>query len=459
MKKKAISVVAVAALMVPQAVEANAQAPAHVQRTGERFSSSYGFPTFDWSGYQWAVRQTEGTLNWGDPQAKDPADNRAKWVNGAQVMPNGDLKLRSEGIRGGVEINAVESTGYGTYTFEFSADFNKMDPHNVLGIFPYDMAEMELNEVDEVHKNSHGSTEIDFIEISRWGSVDRALPHGGVTYYPDTERGPESYKISEFDIPAGHQTLLTIAEWEEDYLRVITKTKDGKVLSDVTATERVPRDTGTQQMRINLWTTPANEQEHRNARADEITFHEYTYSPQIGDAESKTSSEKETGASAAPKPDAPEAPKSAAPKPEAENGTVPPAPASEKPKPENGAVPPAPVKDKPAAENGDAPAASAPDKAEGVNGAVPPAPVEDETAAEYGDVPPAWAEKKAAAESGLIPRAQAPEPTREVHPGYSVTFAEDEEEAPEENSSSQVGSSQDSIFLKLFLSLRSLLGL
>ena len=280
----ALMVAAVASTSVIAPVAAQAEMPAHIERTGQRFSSSYGFPTFDWSGFQWGVRQTHGVIDWGDPQAKDPSDGKQKWVNGAKVLPNGDLSIRSEGIGGGVEINAVKSTGYGTYTFEYSADFNAMDPHNVLGIFPYDMAEMELNKVHEVHENGDGSTEIDFIEISRWGSVDRKLPHGGVTYYPDERRPwrPNSYVIGQFDIPAGPQRLTTIAEWEQDWLRVVTKTAEGRVLSDVYSTTRIPRDTGTQQLRINLWTTPTNRRAHTSAKPDEIIFHKFGYAPSIG---------------------------------------------------------------------------------------------------------------------------------------------------------------------------------
>lgn len=282
MKKQVITLVVTAAMIAPLSVspvEAQESMPAHIQRTGERFSTNYDFPTFDWSGHKWAVRQTEGKLNFGGPQAEDPADGRAKWINGAQVLPNGDLKIQNDGIRGAVEINAIDSTGYGTYTFEYSGDFDNMDPHNVLGIFPYDMAELELNKLDEVHKNASGSTEIDFIEISRWGQIDRKLPHGGVTYYPDTPQLPSRYNIDQFDVPAGQQTLQTIAQWEHNYLRVITKKKDGEVLSDVTSTHRVPQDTGTQQLRINLWTTGANKGEHKKAEGDEIIFHDYSYTP------------------------------------------------------------------------------------------------------------------------------------------------------------------------------------
>ena len=347
---KPISIAAAVALAVTLGAyptQASADVPAHIQRTGQRFSTSYGFPTFNWSGHDWAVRQTDGVIDWGGPQAADPDDNRAKWVNGARVLPNGDLQIRNEGIRGGVEINAVDSTGYGTYTFEYSADFNDMDPHNVLGIFPYDMAEMELNKAAEVHKNSHGSTEIDFIEISRWGQVSRPLPHGGVTYYPDTLWGPSRYNIDQFDIPAGQVTLQTIAEWEKDYLRVVTKTEEGEVLSDVTSTTRIPRDTGTQQLRINLWTTESNKsfvagkQAYQHADGDEITFHDFSYSPEIGVAANRAVANLPIEQPPAPQPPAPEAPAQEAPAPQPP-ASLPSAPAPAAPA-DRVAVPPAPA--------------------------------------------------------------------------------------------------------------------
>lgn len=431
MKKQVVSLTVAAALIAPLTTtpaQAQADVPQHIQRTGKRFSTDYDFPTFDWSGCEWAVRQTEGKLNFGGPQAADPADNRAKWVNGATPLPNGDLKIRNEGIRGGVEINAVDSTGYGTYTFEYSADFNEMDPHNVLGIFPYDMAELELNKYDEVHKNSHGSTEIDFIEISRWGVVNRPLPHGGVTYYPDTAQRPDRIKPAEFDIPAGHQTLQTIAEWEQDYLRVITKTKQGQVLSDVTSTHRVPRDTGTQQLRINLWTSGANRSEHKNAGADEIIFHDYNYSPHIG--------------AAAQEP--------------AEKGAVPPAPEADAPEVEPGAVPPAPAEDAPGVESGAIPPAPAPeaDAPEVEAGAVPPAPEADSPEVESGAVPPARAPEEAPSENG------APE----VQPESTLFDPEEqeketkEEKAAEKSKNRSSDRSSEGVFARIWRGIRNFFG-
>lgn len=254
---------------------------AHTGSGAERFRSNYDFPTFEWAGFQWAVRHKNDVITWGGPQAPDPADDEGKWVDGASVTNTGDLVLRSAGVRGGVEIITVESLGYGTYRFVYSADFNAMDPHNVLGIFPYDWAEMVLNREEEVHITADGATEVDFIEISRWGDIDRARPHGGVTYWPDDGKSvtPESHVVSEFDIPLGYLTLTTVAVWEAGYLQVATTTADGTVLSEVTATKRIPADTGTQQLHMNLWTTQANAPAYHNAQPDQVTFHSFEFIP------------------------------------------------------------------------------------------------------------------------------------------------------------------------------------
>lgn len=247
------------------------------------FRSDFGFPTIVWAGKKWGVRERNDLIAWGGPQAPDPDDGDGKWVQGATVTPTGELVLRNDGIRGGVEVHLVESTGYGIYRFVYSADFNSMDPHNVLGVFTYDMAEMVLNAETEQHTNGDGHTEIDFIEVSRWGDEQRALPHGGVTYYPDDADSvePERYNPCEFDIPRGFQRLTTVAEWRQDYLRVLTTTADGAVLADVSATERIPRDLGTQQVRINLWTTSANPA-HTNAQGNEVIFNEFSFTPPKG---------------------------------------------------------------------------------------------------------------------------------------------------------------------------------
>lgn len=243
--------------------------PTYVEQHGTRFAEDWSQITFDWSGYKWSIHGPKGP-----PQAEHPDTGVRQWVNGVEVRDNGDLALRSEVIDGGVEILTVPSLGYGVYTFTYSADFNAMHPSNVLGIFTYDW--LEFN-------HGGGYTELDFIEISRWNAPHLELPHASVTYYTDdlevAEPGTGIIPVS-FQIPAGHQTLTTRAEWRENYLRVETSTADGTVLARSASTERIPRDNA-QQVHVNIWTSqqqdPDGYQGYATARGDEIVFHSFTY--------------------------------------------------------------------------------------------------------------------------------------------------------------------------------------
>lgn len=250
---------------------ANPGGPTYTQHFGERFSSDWGQRTFNWSGFEWSVHGLNGR-----PQAVHPVTGKRQWIDGVSVNDKGEMVIESAGINGAVEVMMVPSTGYGTYEFTYSADFGKMDPSNVLGIFTYDWREFN---------RGGGFTEMDFIEISRWNAPHLPKTYGSMTYYPDDlkEAKPGTGIVPDgFDIPSGEQTLTTRAEWRKDYLRVVTTTADGKVLSDVTATERVPRDNA-QQVHINLWTSPQEEpfgyQGYRRAHGDKITFHDFNYMP------------------------------------------------------------------------------------------------------------------------------------------------------------------------------------
>lgn len=257
----------------PDENTASPMGPTYTQHFGERFSGAWGQSTFDWSGYTWSIRDSEG-----GPQAPNPTTGKRQWnQDGAKVQPNGDLVVENKGIDGGVEIILVPSTGYGEYEFTYSANFNEMHPSNVLGIFTYDFREFNRGE---------GFTEMDFIEVSRWNAPHLPLTHGSTTYYPDdvSESKPGAgITPDSFEIPSGYQTLTTKAKWSKGYLRVTTTTQDGKVLSDAVSTQRVPRDNA-QQIHINLWTSEQKDalgyQGYRSATGDTITFHNFSYTPE-----------------------------------------------------------------------------------------------------------------------------------------------------------------------------------
>lgn len=278
------------------AVEAKA-APPKISYESGRFETDYKFKTIEFSGQDWAIRSTNDVMGWGGPQAPHPSDGEGKWVQGAHVNGKDELVVQNKGIDGGVELIATESTGYGTYEFSYTGDFDGMDPSNVLGIFTYDTAEVAIDRTPgmEKHTNMKGSSEIDFIEISRWGSADRPKTFGMVTVYPDDLKGfGDRVPHKRFDIPKGVQTIKTKAVWDKNYLRVITSLADGTVLSDDTQTKRVPRDNGTQQLRVNLWTTKANKSLYPKAEGDKITFDDATFTPAGEKRKTEKKSDKST---------------------------------------------------------------------------------------------------------------------------------------------------------------------
>lgn len=253
----------------------NPTGPTYTRWHGKRLYEDWGQRTFDWCGWKWAVHGP-----FGPPQAPHPLTRKQHWVNGAKVLPNGDLEFSNQGINGGAEIMLVPSTGYGTYEFEYSADFGAMHPSNVLGIFTYSWNEFNCG---------GGYGEIDFIEISRWNAPHLRTNHASSTYYPDdlkkhAQPGDGIEIASGAEVPNGRQRLLTRAEWRKNYLKVTTSVVGGPVLYTYETRERVPRDND-QQIHINLWvveeTKPIGYQGWRTAHGDTITFHRFDYNPGV----------------------------------------------------------------------------------------------------------------------------------------------------------------------------------
>jgi hypothetical protein len=103
--------------------------------------------TLDFSGYQWAIRQTPG-IPGGSPNMYDPAN---VWVDG-----QGSLHLRIARKAGGwtsAELNLSRSLGYGSYRFVVR-DISHLEPAAVFAISTWD--------------DSGAYREMD-IETSRWG--------------------------------------------------------------------------------------------------------------------------------------------------------------------------------------------------------------------------------------------------------------------------------------------------
>ncbi|WP_257160594.1 hypothetical protein [Corynebacterium cystitidis] len=237
-----------------------------------RFSSTYNLDTLEWAGEKWAVRGTDETFIEVDgPQAPHPHTGRGEWVDGTHISKNGDLVLSNQGIDGGVEIISEQSMGYGTYTFEYSADFANYHPNTVLGIFTYDWADAVL----PGHETKAGFTENDFIEISRWGEPTDTPVRAGATVYSDTTGTPTH--LEHFNVPEGTQRLTTTAIWQPSSLQVITQDSTGKVMSNDITTRGLP-ESRTEQLHINLWTNSA-QGGAETATGDTVTFHDFSFTP------------------------------------------------------------------------------------------------------------------------------------------------------------------------------------
>lgn len=259
-----------------KATPKNPKGPTWTRYTGKRFSSDWGLPTFEWSGHKWFQHLRYNNAR---PQAPNPRTGRRSFIGGGRVQPDGSLLLRSEGINGGAEVVLVDSTGYGTYEFEYGASFDKMHYSAVLGIFSYTWNEFN---------HGGGYTEMDFIEISQWNNPRKFGPqYGSVSYYHDELEGdPVGQQIvpSTFTVPAGYQRLTTKVVWKKNYLKVTTTTEDGKVLGDFETRDRVPRDND-QQIRLQLWTCQQEDrrspyQDWVNAWPDEVVFYRFDYTPE-----------------------------------------------------------------------------------------------------------------------------------------------------------------------------------
>lgn len=257
--------------------------PTYLAQTGKRFEHAYGCRTFTWKGYEWAVREVNDILPFTGPQAVPEGERQAFWVDGAHLYPDGNLLLENAGIFGGVEIIAKQSMGYGTYTLEYSGDFDAMHPATVFGIFPYDFANKVIGENSGIdYEVAKGFTELDFLEISRWGNLRQKFAKGESTYYTDDTS--KSHQFGKFYLPSCPKRLKTVATWKPGFFGVKTTDESGYVLADASSTVDVPVD-NTQQLHINLWVTDQNSElvkgqpSHFSARGESVILHDFLFEP------------------------------------------------------------------------------------------------------------------------------------------------------------------------------------
>ena len=145
----------------------------------------------NWMGREWRV--TNGPM-------AGVAPGRASNV---QVDSNGYLHLRITKKHGAVtaaELFSNDRMGFGTYQWEIQGAVDKMDPHAVLGLFPY-------GPQDGIGRD--GENEID-IEFSKWANtLCGGACNGDFTVYPSTGHFSTGATEDDFALNLGRVDLVT----------------------------------------------------------------------------------------------------------------------------------------------------------------------------------------------------------------------------------------------------------
>jgi hypothetical protein len=120
-----------------------------------------------------------------------------------QVDSSGYLHLMITKKRAGVtaaELFSDDRMGFGTYQWEIQGPVDNMDPHVVLGLFPYG---------PQSGIGSDGENEID-IEFSKWANTlcDGAC-NADFTVYPSTGNFDAGSTEDDFDMSLGGGDLVT----------------------------------------------------------------------------------------------------------------------------------------------------------------------------------------------------------------------------------------------------------
>lgn len=148
-------------------------------------------PTLKWMGHEWTI--TNGRMAGVVP-------GRASNV---QVDSNGylHLEIAREGRRVTAgELFSNDRMGFGTYQWEVQGPVDHMDPHAVLGLFPYG---------PQAGVGVDGENEID-IEFSNWaGTLCGGLCNADFTIYPSTGNLRAGPTEEDFRLSLGGEELLT----------------------------------------------------------------------------------------------------------------------------------------------------------------------------------------------------------------------------------------------------------
>lgn len=145
----------------------------------------------NWMGHDWTV--TQGRM-------AGVAPGRSSNVS---VDPDGHLRLAI--TRSGRRVTAGElfsndDMGFGTYQWEIEGPIDRMDPHAVLGLFPYG---------PEHGVGRDGENEID-VEFSKWGNtLCGGACNADFTVYPSTGNGATGPTEHDYSVDLGGGSLVT----------------------------------------------------------------------------------------------------------------------------------------------------------------------------------------------------------------------------------------------------------
>jgi hypothetical protein len=162
-------------------------AAAHRAGTGAR----HGSTQLSWMGHQWTI--TNGGM-------AGVARGRPSNV---QLDSSGYLHLmitRKRNKATAAELFSNDTMGFGTYQWEVQGPVDNMDPHAVLGLFPY-------GPKDGIGRD--GENEID-IEFSRWNNtLCGGACNADFTVYPSTGNFNAGPTEDDFAVNLGGEDLLT----------------------------------------------------------------------------------------------------------------------------------------------------------------------------------------------------------------------------------------------------------
>lgn len=195
-------------------------------------------PTIKWAGREWLVR--DNSWKPGGPIASH------SW-NASNVQPLGEsLSLTTKMVDGkatGAEIVSKEPMGYGRYSFSFDVNTADFDQYAIFGAFTFDW--------DPEAKP--GFSEVDAVEISKWGNAKAKSPIAKFTHYVDNK--PEGTSEHCEDLPEKTSFIqrTVIMDWSPGKITRAVKDHYGNILHSSEITKSVPKPTDTTQFHFNVW--------------------------------------------------------------------------------------------------------------------------------------------------------------------------------------------------------------